>query len=165
MSATQFETRSCTRCGGSGRYSFNQFDGDRCFGCAGKGRMLTTRGLAASAWLKALRQVPASDVKPGDIVRHDMLAGLSPVQVTSKVISVGPSTVSVTTVIGDCKRQADLVEITVDNARFGRCGMHLGAQAPVQLVFDAATKAEQFARALAYQATLDERGEPLAAAA
>lgn len=25
----------CSRCGGSGRYSWNQTDGDRCFGCAG----------------------------------------------------------------------------------------------------------------------------------
>ena len=25
----------CGRCGGSGRYSYNQMDGDRCFGCSG----------------------------------------------------------------------------------------------------------------------------------
>lgn len=27
----------CGRCGGSGRYSFNQVDGDRCYGCNGVG--------------------------------------------------------------------------------------------------------------------------------
>lgn len=27
----------CGRCGGSGRYSFNQIDGDRCYGCGGPG--------------------------------------------------------------------------------------------------------------------------------
>lgn len=32
----------CNRCGGSGRYSYNQIDGDRCFGCAGKGVTLPT---------------------------------------------------------------------------------------------------------------------------
>ncbi len=26
---------TCSRCGGSGRYSYNQIDGDRCFGCNG----------------------------------------------------------------------------------------------------------------------------------
>lgn len=29
----------CSRCGGCGRYSFNQIDGDRCFGCNGHGVM------------------------------------------------------------------------------------------------------------------------------
>lgn len=29
----------CGRCGGSGRYSFNQIDGDRCYGCNGKGHV------------------------------------------------------------------------------------------------------------------------------
>lgn len=28
---------ACGRCGGCGRYSFNQFDGDRCYGCNGRG--------------------------------------------------------------------------------------------------------------------------------
>lgn len=29
----------CSRCGGSGRYSFNQIDGDRCYGCNGQGHV------------------------------------------------------------------------------------------------------------------------------
>lgn len=29
--------QTCTRCGGTGRYSFNQMDGDRCYGCQGRG--------------------------------------------------------------------------------------------------------------------------------
>jgi hypothetical protein len=31
-------TETCGRCGGSGRYSYNQMDGDRCYGCNGKGK-------------------------------------------------------------------------------------------------------------------------------
>jgi hypothetical protein len=42
-----FETKTCTRCDGSGRYSFNMLDGDRCYGCSGKGVQLTKRGAAA----------------------------------------------------------------------------------------------------------------------
>ncbi len=30
----------CSRCGGSGRHSYNQTDGDRCWGCNGKRKML-----------------------------------------------------------------------------------------------------------------------------
>lgn len=39
----------CSRCGGSGRYSFNQIDGDKCFGCHGKGEVVpsTTKCLKA----------------------------------------------------------------------------------------------------------------------
>ena len=33
-------TKVCGRCLGSGRYSFNQMDGDRCFGCSGVGRSM-----------------------------------------------------------------------------------------------------------------------------
>jgi hypothetical protein len=31
---------TCGRCGGSGRYSYNQMDGDRCYGCGGSGKKL-----------------------------------------------------------------------------------------------------------------------------
>ncbi len=31
-------TVECSRCGGCGRYSFNQIDGDRCYGCNGIGK-------------------------------------------------------------------------------------------------------------------------------
>ena len=32
----------CKRCGGSGRYSWNQMDGDRCYGCGGSGIAVMT---------------------------------------------------------------------------------------------------------------------------
>jgi hypothetical protein len=32
--------KTCSRCGGSGRYSFNLMDGDRCFGCSGSGKQM-----------------------------------------------------------------------------------------------------------------------------
>ena len=39
---------TCSRCGGSGHYSFNPIDGTRCFKCAGKGNLVPTskKGLA-----------------------------------------------------------------------------------------------------------------------
>jgi hypothetical protein len=38
----------CSRCCGTGRYSYNQMDGDRCYGCNGRGKSLlpVTRKLA-----------------------------------------------------------------------------------------------------------------------
>lgn len=32
-------TKTCPRCGGSGRYSFNLRDADRCYGCGGTGKV------------------------------------------------------------------------------------------------------------------------------
>lgn len=47
--ATKFESTECSRCGGSGRYSYCTMYGDTCFKCSGSGRMLTKRGAAARA--------------------------------------------------------------------------------------------------------------------
>ena len=65
--ALTFETRECSRCGGSGRYSFNQIHGDMCYGCHGKGRQMTKRGIAArEIWMEIARPtIPVTDVKPG----------------------------------------------------------------------------------------------------
>lgn len=49
VKAGKLEHRTCTRCGGSGHYSYNQIDGTRCFGCAGSGKMLPTTADALKA--------------------------------------------------------------------------------------------------------------------
>src|SRR5215831_17238082 len=60
-----FETTPCTRCGGSGQYSYCQMFGTRCFGCAGKGVSYTKRGHAALDHARSLRTVKAKDIKVG----------------------------------------------------------------------------------------------------
>lgn len=65
MGTPLFEHTNCGRCGGSGRYSYNQIDGDRCFGCHGTGFALTRRGNAAQAFFTALLTVRAGDVTVG----------------------------------------------------------------------------------------------------
>jgi hypothetical protein len=49
----------CSRCGGSGRYSFNQVDGDRCYGCRGAGNCLPSEGAFAATCERA--KVVAAD--------------------------------------------------------------------------------------------------------
>jgi hypothetical protein len=46
--ANGFSVEDCTRCHGTGKYSFNQVDGDKCYGCNGSGLKLTRK--AAKAW-------------------------------------------------------------------------------------------------------------------
>lgn len=66
---TIFETETCTRCGGSGHYSFCEMYGTTCFGCHGAGKKLTKRGRAARAWYDARREIPLTEVRPGMRVR------------------------------------------------------------------------------------------------
>lgn len=60
------ETETCSRCGGSGNYSYCQWFGTVCFKCGGRKVTLTKRGAAAARYLRELRSKRAADVKPGD---------------------------------------------------------------------------------------------------
>ena len=71
MGTPIFEHLTCTRCGGSGKYSFNMMDGTRCYGCNGSGHMLTKRGQAAQAFLNDMRSRPVEELKVGDLVYID----------------------------------------------------------------------------------------------
>lgn len=68
---TILENVPCTRCGGSGKFSFNAVHGDVCYGCKGTGYNLTKRGQAAYGYLIGLRNIKASDVAVGDLVRFE----------------------------------------------------------------------------------------------
>lgn len=80
--AELFPTKACTRCGGSGRYSYNTIDGDRCYGCQGTGRMWATKKVAAQVEayrLAARRQkeAQASALAVGDRVVSDLSSRLA----------------------------------------------------------------------------------------
>lgn len=66
----RFTTTECTRCGGTGRYSYTQLEGDRCRGCLGTGKRHDRAGKLASAayeaWKTETYTVAASAVRPGD---------------------------------------------------------------------------------------------------
>lgn len=66
-----FETKPCSRCGGSGRYSFNLMHGSTCYGCGGGGEVHTKRGKGARAHMIALQTRPVADVKIGEFVWYD----------------------------------------------------------------------------------------------
>lgn len=68
---TEWEKVTCSRCGGSGKHSYCQMYGTTCFKCAGAGRVLTARGVAAMAELKARRQTSVNDLRIGMRVRVD----------------------------------------------------------------------------------------------
>ena len=67
--ATGFETQTCSRCGGCGRYSFNQMHRDMCYGCSGGGVTFTKRGAVARQYFQDSILTAAGDVKAGWIAR------------------------------------------------------------------------------------------------
>ena len=70
------ETETCTRCGGSGHYSYNQITGTTCFKCGGKGTQHTRRGKAVASFLATRLATDALSVSVGDRVKyHDALVG------------------------------------------------------------------------------------------
>lgn len=79
-----FESETCSRCAGSGQYSYCQMYGTTCFKCRGKGRTYTKRAEVALAWAKEQRTVKAKDVQVGWMLYEDGMfsgkAGWFPVE-------------------------------------------------------------------------------------
>jgi hypothetical protein len=68
-----YEIGSCSRCGGSGHYSYCQRYGTTCFKCAGSGKSITRKGASARAkieeFIVANFTIAVADVKVGDLIR------------------------------------------------------------------------------------------------
>ncbi len=88
--AHEFETETCSRCGGRGRYSWCQMYGDICFKCHGKGKHYSKRGHVAHDLFEQLLSKPASQIVPGDKIFE--YAGLSGKRTFQTVLTIGPTT-------------------------------------------------------------------------
>lgn len=64
-----FESACCTRCGGTGHYSFCTMYGTTCFKCGGAKRQLTKRGQVAANWERAQLKKPVHALQVGDKVK------------------------------------------------------------------------------------------------
>lgn len=64
----EFERESCSRCGGSGHYSYCEMHGTTCFKCGGSGKQYTKRGHAALTWMRDQQTTRLDAVAPGDYV-------------------------------------------------------------------------------------------------
>lgn len=171
--AAMFETEPCTRCGGSGTYSYCIQWGTTCFACGvrprerGTGRRLTKRGKAARAYFQSL--LPSkrvADLVPGDMVVDSMFffgAGelLMVRGVKCKVLEVTPTTSSSRSRAGDgewvyADAEHGYLDIVTDKMLIS------GVQPDTlkALVPTAEQVATARAAALAYQETLTKTGTP-----
>lgn len=142
--APVFEHTTCSRCCGTGTYSFNLIHGTKCYGCNGAGYKLTKRGAAASSYLKAIRSRPASEIKEGDVILFDMHF----FRVFTPVTSVEVNENGSVTIRGIRHKTGENIGFTV------------WPDDPVRLSFSADQKQAQIEQALAYQSSLKKDGTP-----
>lgn len=153
-----FESVTCSRCGGVGRYSIGV-----CFKCHGRKQVLTSRGAAAVRYFRDLMSKPMSELAVGDKILIDGFNAGSYVEPTrwatvTEVLLDQPS---------NAMRLKDGVMVASPNVTIVRCGSHSLHMAPTTLVRVAQTqeqKAEKLLKALAYQDTLTKTGKPRKAA-
>jgi len=142
---TAFETESCSRCGGSGHYSFNGTH-SRCYKCDGKndGQAYTKRGRAAKDFYLALKSVVPTNVKIGDKIRTLNFKQLTVAEITR---SIHPM------------MSKSTVEGFLFTNEHGKADW-VSNNGSVHLIPSAEQNESFIAQALAYQATLTKAGKP-----
>lgn len=73
--AALFEAVTCSRCSGTGHYSYNAMTGSRCFKCNGAKEVLTKRGAVAQEYYRLLLSKRYGDLVPGDKVQDTGVPG------------------------------------------------------------------------------------------
>jgi hypothetical protein len=152
-----FEHVTCSRCDGSGTFSWNAMHGSRCYGCNGSGYQLTARGRAAQLYLNGLRKIPAEEFKVGDMIWCEGFQCGVWATVTEVTLLTGAEMGRIS------EPDAACVRIVAD-----RKGKSMGYNTFVGSLhrkgFTGAEKDAQRADALAYQAILTKAGKPRKAA-
>jgi hypothetical protein len=157
MAKFVFESQVCSRCGGSGHYSYCQMYGTTCFKCAGKKEVLTARGAAAQTYFTAICSKKAGEIKVGDKIYNQGFAAGSYVQPSAwcTVTEVRPGEVGRDggSVQPDGTVIPAAVVIETDKGSF-----HGGEGTVYRVAQGKEEKAAKVAQALAYQATLTVKG-------
>jgi hypothetical protein len=150
--STKIETETCSRCGGSGNYSYCEMHGTTCFKCGGSGITYTKRGKIARDYLEALRSKKAEDVTVGESIRVD--DPMSNKRYFIKITEVIIETPETAKTISNGKP----VPYVYLNADKHSIGTFPGSM--VRIAQTAEQKAATLKRALAFQDTLTKTGTP-----
>jgi RecJ-like exonuclease len=165
----ELERVTCSRCGGTGQYSYCSMYGSRCFKCGGAGKVMTARGAAANEYLIRLRSKPAKDVRPGELVRMEIDVNISTgcgrlafCTVTESRAQTPAEEMRVLDQTTNQWRNVPGWRLTCTRAdRPGETlALHTSPDNLVRVGQTAEQKAETLQRALAFQATLTKAGKP-----
>jgi len=164
VSKLGFEMQSCSRCGGSGNYSYCQSYGTKCFKCHGTKVCYTAKGAAAAKYYAESLKVPVETLKVGDLVQmDDFFKGViyfAPITEITETVQTGSSLDGVMV-----PYSKTMLMITTEHAKYGQYGMGQYPGTMVRKGWGAEFKAAKQAEALAYQATLTKAGTVRKAAA
>lgn len=138
---SDWETETCSRCGGCGEYSYCEMYGRTCFKCAGSGKTYTKRAAAARNWLRERLEVPVVDLKIGDRV---FVSGVG----RFTIRQLGPTG-------SFCTNNQTGEKTEYFNISGDKLGYHTFATSKVQRV----PTSEQVAEAIAYQNSLTKQGK------
>jgi hypothetical protein len=161
FSKSGFELMTCSRCGGSGNYSYCEAYGSRCFKCAGNKVCLTAKGKAAFLFYNESLLVSASSLVVGDLMQiDDFFKGK---KYFAAITEIKPSTSL--RKMADGSWESIGIEISTEHPKYGASGLHTSPESLIIKGWDAAFKAEKLAEAMAYQASLTKAGTPRKGAA
>lgn len=154
---TKFETITCSRCHGGGKYSYCQEYGDRCFKCGGSGKVLSTRGAVAQKFYTDLCSIKLSEVKVGDRIRvQGMTSNMRLYYYVGTVIEIKRSESQVTSINGGITKTWYPLSVTTEHPKYGKSGMLAPDDTLVRIYRD--DDIERFNKAIEYQASLTKTG-------
>jgi hypothetical protein len=152
-----FESQTCSRCHGSGKYSFCEMYRDMCFKCGGGGVVLTKRGAQAQRFFRESCLVPISQLKVGDVIRVESIThGGKRFIYKASVVEIARSTSEVSGSNGNAPFRYYPLAITTEHPKYGRGGLSAPDEHTVRIY--RSDDPERLEKALLYQATLTKAG-------
>ena len=159
-----FESVKCTRCQGTGEYSFCQDYGTRCFRCGGTKVTLTKRGEAARAYYNKLCTIKVTELQPGMKIEGMGVTNngrtfsyLGEVTDVPQLIESIGACSTVENGVTKVERWTHRIQVKTYSPKYGVSGIISSPDAMVK-VYNLPNRAELVERALAYQATLTKQG-------
>lgn len=150
-----FEIETCSRCGGSGTYSYCQTYGTTCFKCSGRKVMLTKRGAVAYEYFQDLMSAPFETLKEGDQF-FDKSCGWQTLK--SAVPLTVDNAESWSTVNGVRVVMEGALQV-VSSSKSGTLTSYHKAGVPIRVHHTAEAKSPKLAKAIEYQSTLTANGK------
>lgn len=162
IESLKLERETCSRCGGTGNYSFCLSYGTTCFKCAGKKVVLTKRGAAASAYLRAIRSKPAGEIKIGDTIKVGAVTfGGTPYDTWVKVTEIKPEVLKGASMVNGVMVPYETPVLAITGVRKGNAyGTWKKAEDLIEVGHTREGILETLRKAKEYEGTLTKTGTP-----
>lgn len=155
MNKYLFETETCSRCGGSGKYSFCEMYRDVCFKCRGQKVTYTKRGKAAQQFYIDLCTVSITEVKVGDIIQCCPLHRGS---YRAQVVAVEFKKDAGSSLKDGVMVPYDNILLVTEHPKYGRYSLQASTSHTLRVYRQGDD--ERLKQALAYQESLTKQGKP-----